>query len=138
MVWTPKTAHQLDREIANHQERDRLNRRIQKLLNKWQPILGVKVAEFHVKKMKAWGSLNPRDRRLWISQALATMSDAALEYVIVHELAHLLIDEGPAGSGHDDRLYAIMDRYLPTWRRRHASLHSSSGVVAVKLPGMSR
>jgi predicted metal-dependent hydrolase len=135
MVW--KTASQLDREIANHQERGRLNRRIQKLLNKWQAILGVRVHEFHVKKMNSWGSLNPRDRRLWISGALATMSDAALEYVIVHELVHLMIDEGPAGSGHDDRFYALMDRYLPTWRRRHASLRSGD-VVAGKLPGTGR
>jgi predicted metal-dependent hydrolase len=131
-----KTARQLDHEIADHQDRTRLNRRIQKLLDKWQPILGVTVREFHIKKMNSWGSLNPRDRRLWISQMLATMSDAALEYVIVHELLHLVLDEGPEGSGHDDRFHALMDRYLPTWRRRHASLRSGAGIVAGKLPGM--
>jgi predicted metal-dependent hydrolase len=131
----PKTAGQLDREIADHQARDRLKRRIQKLLDKWQPILGVKIREFHVKTMTAWASINPPDRRLWISLALGKMSDAALEYVIVHELVHLVINEGPAGSGHDDRFYALMDHHLPTWRRRHARLYSG-GVRAVKLPGM--
>jgi predicted metal-dependent hydrolase len=134
MGFFAKTARQLDREIADHQERARLTWRIQKLLDKWQPILGVEVREFHIKKMKAFGSLNPRDRRLWVSQALATMSDAALEYVVVHELMHLLIDEGPAGSGHDEHFYALMDRYLPTWRRRHARLRSGEGVSAAKLP----
>lgn len=133
-----KTARQLDREIADHQERDRLSRRVQKLLDKWQPILGVEVREFRIKKMKSFGSLNPRDRRLWISQALAGMSAAALEYVVVHELMHLLIDEGPAGSGHDDRFYALMDHYLPSWRRRHAWLRSPGGLVAGSLPGMER
>jgi predicted metal-dependent hydrolase len=131
-----KTSRQLDREIADHEERDRLARRVQRLLDKWQPILGVHVSEFRIKKMKAFGSLNPPHRRLWVSQKLAGMSDAALEYVVVHELAHLVIDEGPKGSGHDDRFYAVMDRYLPTWRRRHAQLRGPGGVVAGKLPGM--
>lgn len=133
-----KTPRQLDREIADHQERSRLSRRVQGLLDKWQPILGVEVREFHLKKMRQFGSLNPRDRRLWISQALAGMSDAALEYVVVHELMHLLIDEGHRGSGHDAHFYALMDHYLPTWRRRHARLRSPGGVVAGRLPGLER
>ncbi len=128
------SSRQLDREITDELSRARLAVRVQKLLDKWQPILGVRIREFRIKKMSSWGSLNPPDRRLWISQALATMSDAALEYVIVHELVHLLIDEGSAGSGHDEHFYALMDRYLPTWRRRHARLRSAGGVVAAKLP----
>jgi predicted metal-dependent hydrolase len=133
-----KSPRQLDREIADHQERARLSRRIQKLLDKWQPILGVEFREFHIKKMTSWGSSNPRDRRLWVSQALAGMSDASLEYVVVHELMHLVLDEGPVGSGHDARFYALLDRYLPTWRRRHARLRSPDGkVVAGGLPGWS-
>ena len=131
-----KTARQLDREIADSQERQRLSHRVQKLLDKWQPILGVRVSEFRVKKMRAFGSLNVRDRRLWISQSLATMSPADLEYVVVHELVHLLIRE-EEGSGHDTRFYAIMDRHLPGWRRRHLRLRSGDGVVAVALPGMT-
>jgi predicted metal-dependent hydrolase len=124
---------QLDREIADRLERARLAVRVQKLLDKWQPILGVRVREFRIKKMTSWGSLNPPDRRIWISQALASMSDAALEYVIVHELMHLVLDEGPEGSGHDERFYALMDQHLPTWRRRHARLRSGD-VVGGKLP----
>lgn len=132
-----KTARQLDREIADHEERDRLSRRVQKLLDKWQPIIGVHVTEARVKKMQAFGSLNVRDRRLWVSQTLATMSPADLEYVIVHELVHLRIRE-EEGSGHDARFYVLMDRYLPGWRRRHTRLRSSDGVIARELPGMSR
>ena len=131
-----KSPRQLDAEIADELQRSRLAARVQKLLDKWQPILGVSVREFRIKKMTSWGSLNPPERRLWIGQALATMSDAALEYVIVHELMHLVLDEGPEGSGHDERFYALMDQHLPTWRRRHARLRSGDGVVAGKLPGM--
>ena len=130
-----KTARQLDREIADNQERQQLARRVQKLLDKWQPILGVRVSEFRVKKMQAFGSLNVREGRLLISQSLARMPKADLEYVVVHELVHMLIRE-EEGSGHDERFYAIMDRYLPGWRRRHARLRSPDGVVARPLPGM--
>jgi len=132
-----KTARQLDREIADHQERARLTKRVQKLLDKWQPILGVTLREFRVRKMRAFGSLNLPERRLWIGQSLATMSPKDLEYVVVHELVHLLVDD-EKGSGHDDRFYAIMDRYLPSWRRRHVRLRGGDGVVATKLPGMDR
>jgi len=132
-----KTARQLDREIADHQERERLARRVQKLLDKWQPILGVRVASFRIKKMRAFGSLNVRDGRLWISQSLATMTPADLEYVVVHELVHLLIPEGE-GSRHDARFYALMDRYLPSWRRRHKRLRSDDGVIARTLPKKDR
>ena len=128
-----KTARQLDREIANHQERERLAKRVQKLIDKWQPILGVRVSEFRIKKMRAFGSLNVSDRRLWISQSLATMSPADLEYVVVHELVHLLVSD-VKGSGHDARFYTLMDHYLPSWRRRHARLRSDDGVIAKRLP----
>lgn len=131
-------SNRLDREIADHQERARLSKRIQRLLDKWQPILGVEVHEFHIKKMTSWGSSNPRARRLWVSQMLASMSNASLELVVVHELMHMLINEGPVGSGHDARFYAYMDHYLPTWRRRQARLRSSDGVVAGKLPNLPR
>ena len=140
-----KTARQLDREIADHQARDRLARRVQKLLDKWQPILGVAVREFRIKKMRAFGSLNLPERRLWISQSLATMSPADLEYVVVHELVHLLVGDaaalrlvrGEKGSGHDARFYALMDHYLPSWRRRHARLRGPEGIVASRLPRLS-
>jgi predicted metal-dependent hydrolase len=131
-----KTARQLDREIADHQERDQLTRRVQKLLDKWQPIIGVHVPELHIRKMRAFGSMNVRDGRLWVSQALAQMSPADLEYVIVHELVHYLLHE--KGSGHDATFYALMDRFLPSWRRRHARLTSADGRVARPLPGMDR
>lgn len=132
-----KSARQLDRAIADFEERVHLGVRVKKLLEKWQSILGVHVPEFRIKKMRAFGSLNVRDGRLWISQALATMSPADLEYVVVHELVYLLIRD-EKGSGHDDRFYALMDHYLPSWRRRHARLRSNEGMAARSLPGMSR
>lgn len=143
MGFFAKTPSQLDREIADHQERARLARRVQGLLDKWQPILGVHLGEFRIKKMRAFASTNVRDSRLWVSQALVDMTPSDLEYVIVHELMHLRISdlaraEGvdpEAGSGHNSRFYGLMDHYLPTWRRRHARLRSPAGAVTAKLPG---
>lgn len=131
---TTKTARQLDAEIADLQERAHLSARVQKLLDKWQPILGTAVREFRIKKMRAFASLNLAERRLWVSQVLAKMSQGDLEYVVVHELVHLLVGE-EEGSGHDPRFYALMDRYLPSWRRRHRRLRSGD-VIARDLPGM--
>jgi predicted metal-dependent hydrolase len=144
MGFFAKTFRQLDREIADHQERVRLSRRVQRLLDKWQPILGVHLGEFRIKKMHAFASTNVRESRLWVSQVLVDMTPADLEYVIVHELVHLRVSdiaraEGldpEVGSGHNTRFYDLMDHYLPTWRRRHARLRSPAGVVAGKLPGV--
>lgn len=122
-----KTPRQLDRDI-------RFGKRVQRLLDKWQPILGVRVIDFRIRKMRAFGSVNLPARRLWISQALVEMSPADLEYVVVHELVHLLVDD-ERGPGHDARFYALMDHYLPSWRQRHAKLRSGD-VVASALPGM--
>jgi predicted metal-dependent hydrolase len=139
-----KSARQLASEIADYQERERLTRRVQRLLDKWEPILGVRLNEFRLKKMRAFATLNVREGRLWVSQSLASMSPADLEYVIVHELVHLLVgDRARAkgadptiGSGHDEQFYALLDRYLPTWRRRHARLRGGDGRIARDLPGM--
>jgi predicted metal-dependent hydrolase len=143
MGFFSKAPGQLDREIVDHQERARLTKRVQRILDKWQPILGVHLGEFHIRKMRAFASTNVRDSRLWVSQMLTGMSPADLEYVVVHELVHLRVSdiaraEGldpEVGSGHNTRFYDLLDHYLPTWRRRHARLRSPAGVVAGKLPG---
>jgi predicted metal-dependent hydrolase len=109
-----KTARQLEREIAEHRAREDLLARVRKLLAKWQPILGVKVGEVHTRKMKSyWASINEHDKRMWVSLDLASQPPKYLEYVVVHELVHMLTD------GHDAKFYALMDQHLPGWRKTH-------------------
>lgn len=107
-----KSAFQLDRDIAEHQDRERLRARIQRLLDKWQPKLGVQLHDWNIKKMKSyWGSTNNESGNIWFNLDLLKLSPSYVEYVVVHELVHLLTD------GHDARFYALMDQHLPGWRR---------------------
>jgi predicted metal-dependent hydrolase len=100
--------------------RDRLREGVSRLLSRWQADLGVEVSEWGIKRMKTkWGSCNPNAGRIWLNLELIKKPPACLEYVLVHELTHLLI------AKHDDRFLRLMDRHLPTWRRRRAELNAT-------------
>jgi predicted metal-dependent hydrolase len=99
--------------------RQHLRELIPALLEKWQAILGVRAKEFGIKKMKTkWGTCNIEARRIWINLELAKKPVSCLEYIIVHELTHLL------ERHHNPQFTAIMDRYLPTWRMSRKELNS--------------
>ena len=94
-----------------------LTRRIQELLEQWQPVMGVTPSQFRIRKMKTrWGSCNTSAGRIWINAALVHPAPGLLEYVLVHELAHLL------EPGHTRRFYRILETYLPDWKDREARL----------------
>jgi predicted metal-dependent hydrolase len=81
------------------------------LMDRWQKRLGVEATACGIKKMKTkWGTCNVDARRVWINLELAKKSPDCLEYVVAHELVHLL------ARHHDDRFMAIMDEHLPRWR----------------------
>lgn len=87
------------------------------LINKWQTIMNVKANSWGVKSMKTrWGTCNVRDKRIWLSLALAKMPQYCLEYVVIHELAHLI------ERSHGDRFKAIMDKFYPNWREIKLSM----------------
>lgn len=91
--------------------REQLGTRIPLLLEKWQPIIGLEVREWRIRRMKSrWGTCNIRDRRIWLNLELARMAPACLEYVVVHELVHLL------ERRHNSRFWSLMDGFLPDWR----------------------
>lgn len=90
------------------------------LLAHWQPKLGVQAANWGIKKMKTkWGSCNVSARRIWLNLELAKKPVQCLEYIMVHELVHLL------ERNHTERFTALMDRHLPDWRTRREVLNSS-------------
>ena len=91
--------------------RNELKREIAKLLAKWQPKMGVTAKRFGVKKMKTlWGSCNTDTAGIWLNLELAKKPPECLEYVVVHELTHLL------ERCHNARFMSHMDNFLPIWQ----------------------
>ncbi|MBC7543232.1 MAG: M48 family metallopeptidase [Candidatus Sericytochromatia bacterium] len=100
--------------------RERLRELIPPLLTTWEARLGVTVNDWGIKRMKTkWGGCNVDARRIWLNLELAKKPVTCLEYVIVHELSHLL------ERHHNDRFTALMDRHLPTWRQVRQELNSA-------------
>jgi predicted metal-dependent hydrolase len=88
-----------------------LKETIPNLIAKWEKEMGVTVADWGVKQMKTkWGTCNIEARRVWINLELAKKSSHCLEYIVVHEMVHLL------ERLHTDRFRALMNQYLPQWQ----------------------
>jgi predicted metal-dependent hydrolase len=99
--------------------RQQLKEMIPPLVEKWQEILGVRIAEWGIKKMKTrWGTCNPDARRIWLNLELAKKPSPCLEYILVHELTHLV------ERYHNDRFISLMNRHLPNWRQHRQVLNS--------------
>ncbi len=106
-------------EVLNQWYRQQLKKRISPLLEKWQPILDVRASFWGVKKMKTkWGSCNTAAKRLWFNLELAKKPEVCLEYLVVHELVHLL------ERRHSERFTGLMDAFLPNWRVIRESLNA--------------
>jgi predicted metal-dependent hydrolase len=82
--------------------------------------LEVKVERVFVQKMKTrWGSCNPAANRIRLNTELAKKPLGCLEYIVVHEMMHLLVRH------HDDRFRSLMGQYLPNWRMLRQTLNSA-------------
>ncbi len=99
-------------EIMNEWYRIQLKKLIPDLIEKWEKMLGVEVDEWQVKQMKTkWGSCNIEQKRIWINLELAKKPEHCLEYIIVHEMIHLL------ERHHNDRFHHHLETLLPNWRQ---------------------
>jgi len=91
--------------------REQLKQALPPLIAKWEPLMGVQVARFFVQRMKTrWGSCNPGARRIRLNTDLAKKPRECLEYVVVHEMVHLL------EPTHNARFVALMDQFMPKWQ----------------------
>lgn len=87
------------------------------LIEAWEPIMGVKAGKIAYRNMTSrWGSCQPSTGRICINVRLALYPPECLEYVVVHELCHLL------ERGHGPRFHALMDTFMPDWKERRAKL----------------
>ena len=97
--------------IVDRWFRDQLTSAVPPLITKWELQLGVKVERYFVRPMKTrWGSCTPRTRRIRLNSALAKRLPECLEYVVVHEMVHLL------EPSHNATFIGLMDRFMPHWR----------------------
>lgn len=91
--------------------RKELKLAIPPLIEKWEKKIGVTVAEWGVKQMKTkWGTCNSEAKRIWINLELAKKPMLCLEYILVHEMIHLL------ERHHNDRFLAYMEQFIPQWK----------------------
>ncbi|MDD1753961.1 MAG: M48 family metallopeptidase [Methanotrichaceae archaeon] len=91
--------------------RKELKARIPDLIEKWEGVLGVRVVDWGVKRMKTkWGSCSIEARRIWLNLELAKKPVQCLEYIVVHEMVHLI------ERRHNDRFKELMDEFMPSWR----------------------
>ena len=98
--------------------RKQLKLAIPDLIASWEKRIGVRVNEFGIKKMKTkWGTCNPEARRIWVNLELAKKPKECVEYIVVHEMVHLL------ECHHNDRFVALMDTFIPQWRSRRDDLN---------------
>jgi predicted metal-dependent hydrolase len=91
---------------------------VRELIGRWEPKLGVDVPGYYLQRMKTkWGSCNHRARTIRINTELVKKPKDLLEYVVVHELLHLI------EPTHSEQFLALMSRHFPLWREARVELN---------------
>lgn len=92
------------------------------LVAKWQPVVGVKISGWGIRQMKTrWGTCNITDRRIWLNLELVKMPSICLDYVVVHEMTHLL------ERLHNKRFWKLLDTFMPEWKTAETLLKQMEG-----------
>jgi hypothetical protein len=95
-----------------------LKRRIPVLISKWEKTTGIKVSEFRIRKMKTkWGTCSQKYKRVWINLELAKKPPHCLEYVVVHEMVHLV------HRTHNKEFTRLMNTFMPQWAQYKEELN---------------
>lgn len=106
-------------EVVHEWHKSLLHAVVPDLISKWEAKLGVEASGYFLQRMKTkWGSCNPSKRHIRLNTELVKKPKDLLEYVVVHEMAHLL------EPSHNDRFMAILDRHWPQWRESRAELNA--------------
>jgi predicted metal-dependent hydrolase len=114
----PGSSDQRKQDIVEEWYREQLKQVVPALIAKWEPLISVKVQRFFVQKMKTkWGSCNHKFKSIRLNTDLAKKPPECLEYIVVHEMIHLL------ERTHNIRFMTLMDRFMPKWRFCRAELN---------------
>lgn len=116
-VRAESTIEQRERYV-NEWYRAILKEEVERVLPKWERITGLHPSSWQTKNMSTrWGTCNVSSKKIWLNLQLAKKTPECLEYVIVHELSHLV------EKSHNERFVSLMDEYLPNWREIRKSLN---------------
>jgi len=114
----PNSTLEKRKEVMDDWYRQQLKVEISKLIELWSKKINIKINEFGVKKMKTrWGSCNIQKNRIWLNLELAKKPIECLEYVVVHEMVHLL------EKNHNARFYSLVNKYYPNWKHSKSLLN---------------
>jgi predicted metal-dependent hydrolase len=114
----PDTDTQKRHAVLDAWYREQVRLALPDLMDKWQPILGVEANGFYVQRMRTkWGSCNPTARTIRLNTDLAKKPRECLEYIVVHELVHLL------EPTHNARFVSLMNRFMPRWHDHRKALN---------------
>lgn len=109
-VHEGSTAGQRER-VMMEWYRSELKKQIPDLIAKWEKHIGVKVNSWGVKLMKTkWGTCNSKAKRIWLNLELAKKNPRCLEYIVVHEMIHLI------EKHHNEWFYAYLEQFIPNWK----------------------
>ncbi|MDM8521905.1 SprT family zinc-dependent metalloprotease [Desulfococcaceae bacterium HSG8] len=107
----PNTTIEKRKQILDEWYRAELKKIVPKMIEQWEQKIGINSDAFGIKKMRTkWGSCNTEAKRIWLNLELAKKPTECLEYIIVHELVHLL------ERRHNNRFISFMDKFMPKWR----------------------
>jgi predicted metal-dependent hydrolase len=108
------------KEILESWYRETLRERLTPFIKKWENQLGVISKEWKIKKMKTkWGSCNQDAKRVWFNLELAKVDDYCIDYVVMHELAHLKV------RNHGKQFIQILNTNMSDWEQRRAQLNDT-------------
>jgi len=108
------------RELLDRWYRAQLRMAIPSIVVTWEPVVGISVLNWSVRRMKTkWGSCNRETGHIWFNLELAKKHPDCLAYIAVHEMTHLL------ERFHGKRFTSLIDKFLPDWRARRDQLNSA-------------
>jgi predicted metal-dependent hydrolase len=107
-------------QVLQRWYRQQLKALIPPLVERWETPLGVRLNSWGVRKMKTrWGTCNVEAGRIWLNLELVKKPIQCIEYIVVHELVHLI------ERRHTERFIALMDHHLPQWRAHRQALNAA-------------
>ena len=122
----PGTSHPQREAVVHDWHKSLLHAAIPKLIQKWEPKLGVKVSSYYLQRMKTkWGSCNHCARNIRLNTELVKKPKDLLEYVVVHEMIHLV------APTHSEQFLSLMTKHYPAWREARAELNELPLAAAV-------